>query len=116
MLKAEGWYGPKTTVYHIELRVRRLREKGCLKTSRRNEKPGGRSGYSALGPRSPLRPAFDASWAGEPLWRNRSPHLFFSASMPREFASFEFFSNSRRNGMAKFPVKIVLHGVTNREA
>ena len=27
MLKAEGWYGPKTTVYHIEFRVRRLREK-----------------------------------------------------------------------------------------
>ena len=25
MLKAEGWYGPKTTVYHIEFRVRRLR-------------------------------------------------------------------------------------------
>jgi hypothetical protein len=28
MLKAEGWYGPKTTVYYIEFRVRRLREKG----------------------------------------------------------------------------------------
>ena len=28
MLKAEGWYGPKTTVYYIEYRVRRLREKG----------------------------------------------------------------------------------------
>ena len=27
MLKAEGWYGPKTTVYHVEFRVRRLREK-----------------------------------------------------------------------------------------
>ena len=27
-LKAEGWYGPKTTVYYIEYRVRRLREKG----------------------------------------------------------------------------------------
>ena len=27
MLKAEGWYGPKTTVYYIEYRVRRLREK-----------------------------------------------------------------------------------------
>ena len=25
MLKAEGWYGPKTTVYYIEFRVRRLR-------------------------------------------------------------------------------------------
>ena len=28
MLKAEGWYGPKTTIYHIEFRVRRLRKKG----------------------------------------------------------------------------------------
>jgi hypothetical protein len=28
MLKAEGWYGPETTVYYIEFRVRRLREKG----------------------------------------------------------------------------------------
>lgn len=28
MLKAEGWYGAKTTVYHIEFRVRRLRAKG----------------------------------------------------------------------------------------
>jgi hypothetical protein len=28
ILKAEGWYGPKTTVYYIEFRVRRLREKG----------------------------------------------------------------------------------------
>ena len=28
MLKAESWYGPKTTVYYIEFRVRRLREKG----------------------------------------------------------------------------------------
>jgi hypothetical protein len=27
MLKAEGWYGPKTTVYHIEFRIRRLRAK-----------------------------------------------------------------------------------------
>ncbi len=27
-LKAEGWYGPETTVYYIEFRVRRLREKG----------------------------------------------------------------------------------------
>ena len=27
-LKAEGWYGPKTTAYYIEYRVRRLREKG----------------------------------------------------------------------------------------
>ena len=27
-LKAEGWYGPKTTVYYIEYRVRRLRGKG----------------------------------------------------------------------------------------
>ena len=26
-LKAEGWYGPKTTVYYIEYRVRRLRER-----------------------------------------------------------------------------------------
>jgi hypothetical protein len=26
-LRAEGWYSPKTTVYHIEHRVRRLREK-----------------------------------------------------------------------------------------
>ena len=28
MLKAEGWYGPKTTVYYIEFRIRRLRGKG----------------------------------------------------------------------------------------
>ena len=28
MLKAEGWYSPKTTVYCIEFRVRCLREKG----------------------------------------------------------------------------------------
>ena len=28
ILKAEGWYSPKTTIYHIEFRVRRLREKG----------------------------------------------------------------------------------------
>jgi hypothetical protein len=28
MLKAEGWYGPKTTMYYIEFRVRRLGEKG----------------------------------------------------------------------------------------
>jgi hypothetical protein len=28
ILKAEGWYGPKTTIYYIEFRVRRLREKG----------------------------------------------------------------------------------------
>jgi hypothetical protein len=28
LLKAEGWYGPKTTVYYVEFRVRRLREKG----------------------------------------------------------------------------------------
>ena len=27
ILKAEGWYGPKTTIYYIEFRVRRLREK-----------------------------------------------------------------------------------------
>jgi hypothetical protein len=26
-VRAEGWYSPKTTVYHIEYRVRRLREK-----------------------------------------------------------------------------------------
>jgi hypothetical protein len=26
-LMAEGWYGPGTTVYYIEFRVRRLREK-----------------------------------------------------------------------------------------
>jgi hypothetical protein len=26
-LKAEGWYCPKTTVYYIEFRIRRLREK-----------------------------------------------------------------------------------------
>jgi hypothetical protein len=25
ILKAEGWYGPKTTIYYIEFRVRRLR-------------------------------------------------------------------------------------------
>ena len=30
MLKAEGWYGPKTTVYHIEFRVRRLRGQDTL--------------------------------------------------------------------------------------
>ena len=34
-LKAEGWYGPKTTVYYIEYRVRRLRAKDV----RRSEKP-----------------------------------------------------------------------------
>ena len=28
ILKAEGWDGPKTTVYYIEFRVRRLRGKG----------------------------------------------------------------------------------------
>ncbi len=28
MLKAEGWYGPKTTIYYFEFRVRRLGEKG----------------------------------------------------------------------------------------
>ena len=28
ILKAEGWYGPKTIVHYIEFRVRRLREKG----------------------------------------------------------------------------------------
>ena len=27
ILKTEGWYSPKTTIYHIEFRVRRLREK-----------------------------------------------------------------------------------------
>jgi hypothetical protein len=27
ILKAEGWYGPKTTIYYIEFRLRRLREK-----------------------------------------------------------------------------------------
>ena len=27
ILKTEGWYSPKTTIYHIEDRVRRLREK-----------------------------------------------------------------------------------------
>ena len=27
-LKAEGWYGPKTTVYYIEYRFRRLRRRG----------------------------------------------------------------------------------------
>ena len=27
ILKAEGWYSPKTTIYHIEFRVRRLRER-----------------------------------------------------------------------------------------
>ena len=27
VLKTEGWYSPKTTIYHIEFRVRRLREK-----------------------------------------------------------------------------------------
>ena len=27
-LKTEGWYGPKTTVYYIEYRVRRLRRRG----------------------------------------------------------------------------------------
>ena len=27
ILKAEGWYSRKTTIYHIEFRVRRLREK-----------------------------------------------------------------------------------------
>ena len=30
ILKAEGWYGPKTTVYYIEFRVRRLRESSSL--------------------------------------------------------------------------------------
>ena len=29
-LKAEGWDGPKTTVYYIECRVRRLRRKSHL--------------------------------------------------------------------------------------
>ena len=28
LLQAEGWFSPKTTVYCIEYRVRRLREKG----------------------------------------------------------------------------------------
>jgi hypothetical protein len=28
LLQAEGWFSPKTTVYYIEYRVRRLREKG----------------------------------------------------------------------------------------
>jgi hypothetical protein len=28
LLQAEGWFSPKTTLYHIEFRVRRLREKG----------------------------------------------------------------------------------------
>jgi hypothetical protein len=28
LLQAEGWLSPKTTVYYIEYRVRRLREKG----------------------------------------------------------------------------------------
>jgi hypothetical protein len=27
ILRAEGWYSPKTTIYHIEFRVRRLRER-----------------------------------------------------------------------------------------
>jgi hypothetical protein len=27
LLQAEGWFSPKTTVYYIEYRVRRLREK-----------------------------------------------------------------------------------------
>jgi hypothetical protein len=27
ILKAAGWYSPKTTIYHIEFRVRRLRGK-----------------------------------------------------------------------------------------
>jgi hypothetical protein len=27
ILKAEGWYSPKTTIYHIEFRVRRLDER-----------------------------------------------------------------------------------------
>jgi hypothetical protein len=51
---------------------------------------------------------------GEPLWRKQAA-LFFSA-LCLEFAPFEIFSNSRRNGMAKFPVKVMLHGITNREA
>ena len=33
-LKAEGWYGPKTTVYYIEYRVRRLRERVNRETFR----------------------------------------------------------------------------------
>jgi hypothetical protein len=31
LLQAEGWFSPKTTVYYIEYRVRRLREKGMPK-------------------------------------------------------------------------------------
>jgi hypothetical protein len=27
LLQTEGWYGPKTIIYYIEFRVRRLREK-----------------------------------------------------------------------------------------
>ena len=33
-LKAEGWYGPKTTGYYIEYRVRRLRERVNRETFR----------------------------------------------------------------------------------
>jgi len=35
ILKAEGWYSPKTTIYHIEDRVRRCVERAIPKTSGR---------------------------------------------------------------------------------
>ena len=38
MLKAEGCYGPKTTVYYIEFRVRRLREKGQPENARTEDR------------------------------------------------------------------------------
>jgi hypothetical protein len=30
LLQTEGWFSPKTTVYYIEYRVRRVREKGAF--------------------------------------------------------------------------------------
>jgi hypothetical protein len=38
LLQAEGWFSPKTTVYYIEYRVRRLREKGKAEDVQQKQK------------------------------------------------------------------------------
>ena len=49
MLKAEGWHGPETTVYHIAFRIRRLREKGHPEDVPAKVKTRSAQGRSTLG-------------------------------------------------------------------
>jgi hypothetical protein len=45
VLKAEGWYSPKTTTYYIEYRIRRLRARVHRETSSRLVQPHAEARY-----------------------------------------------------------------------